>query len=96
MSSQMTDDVDIPDFQILVVKMSNGKSKMVASRAFLTLFEEQENCDVFFQLGSDTIGAHKAFLQARSQVLYEWASAAQEKPIPIDGLSFEAFKAVLR
>ena len=39
--------------------------------SFAALFENQEDCDVFFQVDDQLIGAHKAFVQARSVVLYE-------------------------
>ena len=71
---------------------------MSAIQAFLTLFEEQEDCDVKFCIDSKTIGAHKAFLHGRSEVLYNWAKAwtSKDEPIAIDGLSFDLFTAVLR
>ena len=39
--------------------------------SFAAMFGNQEDCDVFFIAGDQQIGAHKAFVQARSVVLYE-------------------------
>lgn len=71
---------------------------MTLKDAFLTLLEEQKYCDVEFSFGENTIGAHKAFLQARSKVFEAWINDHDpaEGPIEVKDLSLDTFKAVLR
>ena len=78
--------------------MTDLTASLPATEAFMNFFDEQEYCDVQFIVDSTTIGAHKGFLLARSKVLGELSKdwTPTEKPIAINDVSEDTFRAVLR
>ena len=75
-----------------------SRTKMAALPAFLMMLDEQRHCDVKFCIEGNVVGAHRAFLEARSDVLFELTESwtPKDEPIAIQDLSYETFHALLR
>ena len=54
--------------------MAEGKVLRSHIDNLTKVFDQQDACDVFFIIEEKNLGAHKVFLKAGSQVLYEIAS----------------------
>ena len=60
-------------------------------------FERQENCDIYFALDGEKIGAHKVILRFRCNVLYEMASGwPTENHVSIEDMSYNTLNILLK
>ena len=61
-------------------------------------FEEQELCDVQFNVEGKQIGAHKLILKSQCQVLFDLSAnwTPEKDPFSIEDIGCESFKALLR
>ena len=69
------------------------------SQGFMTFllsdFEKQEDCDIFFSVDGNPIGAHRMVLKVTSRGLYELGTQ-ETRPIEIKSMDFDTFKSLLR
>lgn len=76
--------------------MANWKSTSNALGAFGQMFDLQMDCNVHFLVDGKTIGAHKSFLRARSEVMGKLINECEDGNIVIKTINFPIMEKVLR
>ena len=93
---------------VSVFNMAEGSSNTAITvesshrRAFMTSllsdFEKQEDCDIFFRVDGETIGAHKLVLKNTMRALFELdvQRSKDKNYTEIESMDFDTFKSLLR
>ena len=89
------------------LKMAEGASSTESSidhiqgqkflKSFLSAFDNQQDCDIFFNVNGECIGAHKMVLKNTAKGLHELQDQLiKGNHIYIESIDFDAFKSLLR
>ena len=69
-------------------------------QSFLSAFDDQEDCDIYFNVEGKSIGAHKMVLKNSIRGLYELEAQPNKdknhNEIRVESMDFDAFKSLLR
>ena len=85
-------------FQLICKSMAKRKMADALSDGVTAWFDNQENCDVTFEVGGKRLKAHKLVLAVRSEVLDDLSHGwtPDMNPIQIDAVDYNSFEALLR